>query len=113
MDFKITSPTTTNVVSLGDTRDKVREALGEFRTFRRTAQSEEGDHFVESGAMATYSSDGALTLLELHEPATVELEGVQLLGEELDDVKKSLDDKGLQLAPDESGAMIPSMQVGL
>ena len=52
-------------------------------------------------------------LLELTEPARVELEGVQLLGEELDALQTSLGEKGLELVLDEVGATIPSVQVGL
>ena len=111
--FKILSATATDVVALGDSRDHVRDVLGEFRTFRRTPASEEADQFVASGAMATYSAEGALILLELAEPARVELEGVQLLGEELDPLQTSLGDRGLELVLDDMGATIPSVQVGL
>ena len=111
--FRIVSATATDVVALGDARDHVRDVLGEFRTFRRTPASEEADHFVESGAMATYSADGALVLLELAEPATVEVDGVQLLGMELDALETSLGDQGLEVVLDDAGATIPSMQVGL
>ena len=38
---------------------------------------------------------------------------MQLLGEELEELRKRLDDRGLELALDESGATIPSMQIGL
>ena len=61
MSFRILSATETDVVSLGQSR-------------------EEADQFVDSGAMATYSTDGSLVLLELADPAEVELEGVQLVG---------------------------------
>lgn len=111
--YRIISATETDVVSLGATRDEVREALGEFRTFRRTPGSEEADQFTDCGAMATYSSDGVLTLLELADPARVELEGVQLLGEELDVVGRRLEAKGLRLEPGDAGASIPSLSAGL
>ena len=111
--FRIVSATATDVVALGEGRDQVRNLLGEFRTFRRTAASEEADHFTDIGAMATYSAEGALVLLELTDPARVELEGVQLLGEELDSLETSLGDKGLELVRDEAGATIPRVQVGL
>lgn len=113
MDFKITSSTATDVVSLGDQREEVRSALGDFSTFRRTPESEESDHFTESGAMATYSSDGSLVMLELTEPAKVELEGVQLLGEQLATVEEKLGDKDVSLETDDLGAMVPSVSVGL
>ena len=54
--FRILSATETDVVSLGQSRDDVRGTLGDFRTFRRTPDSEEADQFVDSGAMATSAS---------------------------------------------------------
>jgi hypothetical protein len=52
-------------------------------------------------------------MLELTEPAKVELEGVQLLGEDLTTVEKSLDRRGMDLEPDHLGARIPSVSVAL
>lgn len=113
MDFKITSATTTDVVSLGDRREVVRGALGDFRTFRRTPDSEEGDQFTGSGAMATYSSDGSLVMLELADPARAELYGVQLLGKSLDDVEAALGENDIELRRDDMGATIPSVAVSV
>ena len=90
MHFTIVSSTATDLVALGDSRAAVRETLGSSSTFRRTADSDESDQFTDSGAMATYSSVGALVMLELVDPAKVELDGVQLLGKSLDDVESEL-----------------------
>ena len=111
--FTITSATETDAVSLGEARDVVRATLGEYRTFRRTTQSDEADHFVEVGAMATYSPDGALVLLELADPARAVLEGVQLLGEPVDAPIEALAAQGVQVVPDEMGAIIPALEIGL
>ena len=111
--FRILSATETDVVSLGQSRDDVRTILGDFRTFRRTPDSEEADQFVDSGAMATYSADGSLVLLELTDPAEVELEGVQLVGESVESLVETLGAKGIDVVPDEMGALVPSLSVGL
>lgn len=113
MDFTITSSTATDVVRLGDQREDVRRALGDHSTFRRTPDSEEADQFGGSGAMATYSSDGSLVMLELVDPARVEVEGVQLLGQPVEGVIDSLGARGVEVVPDDMGATIPSMSVGL
>ena len=63
--FRTLNASATDVVALGDGRFHVRDVLGEFRTFRRTPESAEADQFVETGAMATYSAEGSLILLEL------------------------------------------------
>ncbi|NPC41002.1 hypothetical protein [Nocardioides sp. zg-1230] len=111
--FRILSATETDVVTLGQSRDEVRGVLGDFRTFRRTPDSEEADHFVDCGAMATYDPDGSLVLLELANPATVEVEGVQLLGETVDDLAAALGARGLELVRDEDGGTIPALTVSL
>ena len=111
--YRILSATETDVVSLGQSRDEVRETLGDFRTFRRTPDSEEADQFVDSGAMATYSPDGSLVLLELTDPAEVELQGVQLIGERVEALVEALGMKGFEVVPDEMGAVVPSLSVGL
>ena len=111
--FRILSATETDVVALGQSREEVRSVLGDFRTFRRTPDSEEADQFVDSGAMATYSADGSLVLLELADPARVELDGVQLVGESLEDLTEALGAQGVDVVPDEMGATVPSMSVGL
>lgn len=111
--FRILSATETDVVALGQSREEVRSVLGDFRTFRRTPDSEEADQFVDSGAMATYSPDGSLVLLELADPARVELDGVQLVGESVESLVESLGAKGIDVVPDEMGAAVPSMSVGL
>lgn len=111
--FTIISTTETDVVSLGEARDAVRAALGEHRTFRRTPASGEADQFVEAGAMATYSPDGALVMLELVDPAKAVVEGVQLLGEPVDALKEALAAHGVEVVPDEMGAVIPDLEVGL
>ena len=111
--FTIISATETDVVSLGEARDAVRVALGEHRTFRRTTESEEADQFVEVGAMATYSPQGALVMLELVDPAKALLEGVQLLGERVDALTTALAAQGVEVVPDEMGAVVPSLEIGL
>lgn len=111
--FRIFSATETDVVALGQSREEVRSVLGDFRTFRRTPDSEEADQFVDSGAMATYSADGSLVLLELTDPAEVELEGVQLVGESVGSLVEALGAKGIEVVPDEMGALVPSLTVGL
>ena len=111
--FTITSATTTDVVSLGDMRDRVRKVLGEYRTFSRTPTSEEADQFVGSGAMATYSAEGDLVMLELVEPALAVLDGVQLVGERLDDVVEALGAMEVEVVLDDIGASVPSVSVGL
>lgn len=111
--FRILSATETDVVSLGQSRDDVRGTLGDFRTFRRTPESEEADQFVDSGAMATYDADGSLVLLELVDPARVELDGVQLVGESVESLVEALGAKGIEVVPDEMGALVPSLTVGL
>ena len=111
--FRILSATETDVVALGQSREEVRSVLGDFRTFRRTPDSEEADQFVDSGAMATYSPEGSLVLLELTEPARVELEGVQLVGESVESLVEALGAKGIEVVPDEMGALVPSLSVGL
>ena len=108
--FRVLSATETDVVSLGQSRDDVRGTLGDFRTFRRTPESEEADHFVDNGAMATYDADGSL---ELADPARVELEGVQLVGESIESLVEALGAKGIEVVPDEMGALVPSLSVGL
>lgn len=111
--FRILSATETDVVTLGQSRDEVRGVLGDFRTFRRTPDSEEADHFVACGAMATYDAGGSLVLLELADPATVEVDGVQLLGETVDDLAEALGARGLEVVRDRDGGTIPSLGVGL
>lgn len=111
--FRILSATETDVVALGQSREEVRDVLGDFRTFRRTPDSEEADQFVDCGAMATYSPDGVLVLLELADPARVELDGVQLVGESLDDLTAALGSHGIDVVPDEGGAIVPSLAIGL
>jgi hypothetical protein len=113
MHFTIVSSTATDLVALGDSRAAVRETLGSPTTFRRTAASDESDQFASSGAMATYSSVGALVMLELADPARVEIDGVQLLGKSLDDVESELGEKDINISRDDMGAMIPSVSVGL
>lgn len=111
--FRILSATETDVVSLGQSRDDVRGTLGDFRTFRRTPDSEEADQFVDSGAMATYDADGSLVLLELADPAEVEIEGVRLVGESVESLVEALGAKGIEVVPDDMGALVPSLSVGL
>lgn len=111
--FRILSATETDVVALGQSREEVRRVLGDFRTFRRTPESEEADQFVDSGAMATYDADGSLVLLELADPARVELDGVQLVGESVESLVEALGAKGIEVVPDEMGALVPSLSVGL
>ena len=111
--FRILSATETDVVSLGQSRDDVRGTLGDFRTLRRTPDSEEADQFVDSGAMATYDADGLLVLLELADPAEVEIEGVRLVGESVESLVEALGAKGIEVVPDEMGALVPSLSVGL
>ncbi|MCP3423125.1 hypothetical protein [Nocardioides pinisoli] len=111
--FRILSATETDVVSLGQSRDDVRGTLGDFRTFRRTPDSEEADQFVDSGAMATYDADGLLVLLELADSAEVEIEGVRLVGESVESLVEALGAKGIEAVPDEMGALVPSLSVGL
>ena len=111
MGFQITSATSTNVVRLGQSRQEVRGCLGAYGTFRRTPQSEESDHFVESGVMATYSDSGTLVMLEFVAPAQVDVDGVQLLGEPLKAVEEILGARGVQLEADDLGAVIPSLSI--
>ncbi len=111
--FTIISATETDVVSLGTSRDVVRATLGEHDTFRRTPDSEEADHFVEVGAMATYSPDGALVMLELVDPAKAVVDGLQLLGEHVDALVEALAAQGVEVLPDEMGAVIPALEIGL
>lgn len=111
--FTIISATETDVVSLGDPRDRVRATLGEHRTFRRTTESEEADQFVEAGAMATYSPDGTLVMLELVDPAKAVVEGLQLIGEPVDALVEALAAQGVEVVPDEMGAVIPALEIGL
>lgn len=111
--FRILSGTETDVVSLGQSREDVRGTLGDFRTFRRTPDSGEADQFVDSGAMATYDADGLLVLFELADPAEVEIEGVQLVGESVESLVEALGAKGIEVVPDETGALVPSLSVAL
>lgn len=112
MIFRILGPDATNSVSLGETRDDVREALGAFREFRRTPDSDVSDQF-EEGVIATYSPDGTLIMLEFTAPAEVEIEAVQLLGTPLDDVEVSLSNVGVEIRRDDMGAEVPKFGVGL
>lgn len=111
--FRILSATETDVVTLGQSREEVRGVLGDFRTFRRTPDSDEADQFVECGAMATYDAGGSLVLLELADPARVELDGVQLVGESIDSLAEALGTRGLEVVRDEDGGTIPSLAIGL
>ena len=111
--FTIISATETDVVALGQSREEVRAALGTHRTLRRTPESEEADHFVDSGAIATYSPKGELVLVEMHDPALVMLDGVQLMGQTVDDITRALAERGIDVVHDEVGATVPSMAVGL
>ena len=52
-------------------------------------------------------------MLELADPAKVDLDGVQLLGKSLDDVESELGQKGINISRDDMGALIPSVSVGL
>ena len=76
MDIQITSATTTDVASIGQTRADVRHSLGVYRNFRRAPSSEESDQFFESGVIATYSKAGLLVMLEFVDPAHVKIGGV-------------------------------------
>lgn len=111
--FTIISATETDVVALGQGREEVRAVLGTHRTFRRTPQSEEADQFVDSGAIATYSPEGELVLVEMHDPALVLLEGVQLMGETVDDITRVLAERGIDVVRDEVGATVPRVALGL
>ena len=113
MDFQIQSATATNIVRLGESRDEVRRLLGNYRAFRRTPASEESDQFTERGVMATFSASGTLVMLEFVDPARVELEGVQLLGEPVEALESLLAERGIALESDGGGAVIPDLSVGL
>jgi hypothetical protein len=63
--------------------------------------------------MATYSADGDLVMLELVEPALVVLDGVQLVGERLDEVVEALGTKGVEVVPEDMGARVPSVSASL
>ena len=63
--------------------------------------------------MATYSPDRALVMLELVDPAKAVVEGVQLLGEPVDALVDALAAQGVEVVPDEMGAVVPSLEVGI
>lgn len=63
MVVRVTGRHATDVVSLGQPRAQVREALGDFREFRRTPSGNESDLFA-AGAVATYAPDGTLMMVE-------------------------------------------------
>ena len=62
--------------------------------------------------MVTYAEDRVI-VLELVEPSSVFLQGVQLLGETLDALESRLADVGLHLDRDDMGGVIPEYEVGL
>ena len=103
MEFTVLDSQSTNIVRLGDDRTRVREALGHYRTFSPGRGVYDTDQFLESGTMVTYADDRVI-MLELVEPSSVSLRGVQLLGETLDALEPQLAQVGVHLEPYELAA---------
>lgn len=109
MEFTILDSQSTNIVRLGDDRTRVRDILGPYRVFRRGGEPDyETDHFLESGPMVTYAEDRVI-VLELVEPSSVFLQGVQLLGETLDALEPRLAEVGVHLERDDLAAYGPQI----
>lgn len=80
---------------LGDHIHDIRERFGEFRSFRRTRESDESDQFVNVGIMVTYDDEGVVTFIELTRPTDPTLHGVKLLERPLGEVVADLEGRGI------------------
>ncbi|MEQ4205798.1 hypothetical protein [Actinopolymorpha sp. B9G3] len=113
MDFRIISESSTNIVTLGEKRDEVRERLGEYRSFKRTPGSDESDQFLNSGVLVTYSSQDRVIMLEFVAPAQVTLADIELMNQELEYLVERLATKDLVVERDDYGGVITPLAVGL
>ncbi|WP_309135198.1 hypothetical protein [Cellulomonas sp.] len=109
----VTGPEGTADVRLGMGIDELRALLGPADTFHRTPSAPPTDFFVDAGVMATYEPGGAVTFLELVEPAAPLLAGVALLGRSLDGVAVDLAAAGLDVVRHADGATVRGWGIGL
>ena len=66
-------------IRLGDHRQAVRQALGEFTVFQRVPNDLETDYFTRDGLQVTYDADDVVVFIEAMEPAEPTLCGVAIL----------------------------------
>lgn len=114
MRYDLIDSNGTQAVRLGVRREDLHRLLGRSREFRRTAGAKLSDQFVDAGVMVTYGRDGRAELIEFASPAEVFLASVQLIGEPLERIAKTLSARGIDLtrtATDE--ARISTWQVVL
>lgn len=114
MEFELSDQTGFGNVKLGMSRSILRERLGRYREFRRTEDAPPSDQFLDAGLMATYYENGTVAFLELSEPASLTVAGVNLIGLPLSDAKQLLESTfALYSEPEDEGIRFDSWRLAL
>jgi hypothetical protein len=95
-----------STLKFGDQRDKVRAALGPFRTVKGP-YGPETDQFVSEGVQVTYDSDSRAHEIMVGAPDQACFRGVDLLGRPIDEVLVDLRARGVKAFRDADGAVLP------
>ncbi len=87
-------------IRIGDAQVDVRATNDGYITFNRAKGERTTDHLVDRGILVTYGSDGRVEFLECVRPARPHVNGFELLGRPIEDVRLDLNAHGLKLAED-------------
>lgn len=115
MNYEISPTEGVNEIRFGMNFQTVRSLMrAEFKSFMRTpAAAFPCDYFAEVGAFAYYDVSGALEAVELAEPATPTLDGVNLLELSFDAVLELLKSKDDAVSIDADGAISRTLGVSV
>ncbi|MEJ8657787.1 MULTISPECIES: hypothetical protein [Streptomyces] len=100
-------------VGFGESRSALRERLGECRSSLRTPGAPETDHYLEAGLLLDFDRSDALEFIEATARAGVTYSGVVLAGRPFGDVVSDLRAQGVEVALDDSGAVMVGLGVEL
>ncbi|MEU3303400.1 hypothetical protein ABZ729_26845 [Streptomyces sp. NPDC006678] len=97
----------------GEPRSALRERLGERRSFLRAPGAPATDHYLDAGLLLDFDRSDALEFIEATARAGVTYSGVVLAGRPFGDVVSDLRAQGVEVALDDSGAVMVGLGVEL
>lgn len=97
----------------GEERGVLRERIGEFSSFVRSAGTPAVDHFAGAGLLLSFDESDRLNFIEATAASGVSYSGVTIVGRPFGEILADLRDLGVGVALDESGCALPQYGIGL
>lgn len=98
----------------GMTRNHVRNLLGKFSEFRKSAASvNTTDDFEGAGVHVFYSADNIIRGVEIFKENTVRVRGIDVFSRSFPELVAALADAGIECVGDDVGASVVGLGIGI